>query len=1059
MSVRIGVLGGLEIRRDDTILDALPAQRIRCALLVYLAVEGKATRDRIMGLLWPDRPPDRARHSLSQTLYELRKELGDAWIRVHGEVLEVTEDVFVDATSFREAVEAERDEVALGAYKGSFLEGVDVADSPEFQAWVDRTRAGLGRLHRTAAARLVEARSGRGDLDGAIEAARSWVERDPLDDEGQHTLIALLGRSGRQSEALRQYDAYATALARELDVAPLEQTRALVEAMRARKTRAVSQDSPAPSDRAPPSGPPNGAAEDPETALTAFTTLVGELRRRRVTRVAIAYGVLALAVLQGTDLLLGPLGAPAWIQTALAVAAVLGFPVILVLAWVFDVTPGGIEFTRPERGSGVADRVARRALLAVVVVSVAGVAGIWFWHAARAPILDPDRVMVFPLVTPESEIVQASVGEDVATMIGHALDRTGPLRWIDGWTLLSPDQRADIRQLTDEQARALARSRQCAYYVQGRIVVQGETGTVFLDLRDAATGWVRARAQADGPRESAWQLGLEAVSGLLPEIVVTGTVPASYLDDLRRDPGAVASFLLGERQFRRADSRQAMDHYRAALDQDSTFVLAAIRGAQASAWAYDDEAVIRFAADAAAYELGPRDQALVEGLDAYARGRGDLAVESAERAIQVDSGSPVAWTLRGEALWHLASRTPNPDREVRRAFDEAYRLDPSAFGPLLHGLQLALMEGRLEDTRPLRERFLALSQDPGRDAQIRLMLRCARGEVSVAEWTRETMEHEGWTINAARLLAAGGRNVRCAEAGFRAVLSLAEGPSRTDRRRAFLGLYGILLAQGREAEALALLDAATGPDETLRAFVSEHADGGFAPGDPTGAPSYTLALDPDRTAPILDQRAQALMMMAAAGGRDVGTRAAEIAELQYDLLGRDFERARPDNFELYRLGIVEARLGHLGEVARITAHMDSVAEPSDPFARVLAQAVRGHEALARGDTVAAIGWLRGLRAEGPRDFLAWSYADPLALERILEARALLALGRPEADREALELASTLDGLALGYLPYVAESLELRIEAADRLGLDAESRELGSRLDALRRAGNPEGSGG
>ena len=57
MSGTVTTLGGLRIFRDEIRVQDIANQPLRAALLVYLAVEGKCTRDSVMGRLWPDRDP------------------------------------------------------------------------------------------------------------------------------------------------------------------------------------------------------------------------------------------------------------------------------------------------------------------------------------------------------------------------------------------------------------------------------------------------------------------------------------------------------------------------------------------------------------------------------------------------------------------------------------------------------------------------------------------------------------------------------------------------------------------------------------------------------------------------------------------------------------------------------------------------------------------------------------------------------------------------------------------------------------------------------------------
>src|SRR5210317_1768651 len=72
-----------------------------------------------------------------------------------------------------------------------------------------------------------------------------------------------------------------------------------------------------------------------------------ELRRRKVVRVAVAYVIGAWVLMQVGDTLVGLLELPGWTGKALVVALALGFPLVLVLSWVFDLTPRGLEKTGP----------------------------------------------------------------------------------------------------------------------------------------------------------------------------------------------------------------------------------------------------------------------------------------------------------------------------------------------------------------------------------------------------------------------------------------------------------------------------------------------------------------------------------------------------------------------------------------------------------------------------------------------------------------------------------------------------------------------------------------
>jgi len=85
-----------------------------------------------------------------------------------------------------------------------------------------------------------------------------------------------------------------------------------------------------------------------------------ELKRRNVFRVAAMYAVVAWLLMQLATQLEDSLNLPAWFDTMITAVVLLGFPIALILAWAFEMTPQGVkrteaiaanEGTTEERGS------------------------------------------------------------------------------------------------------------------------------------------------------------------------------------------------------------------------------------------------------------------------------------------------------------------------------------------------------------------------------------------------------------------------------------------------------------------------------------------------------------------------------------------------------------------------------------------------------------------------------------------------------------------------------------------------------------------------------------
>ena len=107
-------------------------------------------------------------------------------------------------------------------------------------------------------------------------------------------------------------------------------------------------------------------------------TLIAELKRRRVLRALVGYGIAAFAVLQIIEPIMHGLHWPDEVLSYVVVALAAGFPVVVALAWIFDVNEGRIERTAPAPPGGLGG--ARLAVLLVSIGALAAAPGtIWYF--------------------------------------------------------------------------------------------------------------------------------------------------------------------------------------------------------------------------------------------------------------------------------------------------------------------------------------------------------------------------------------------------------------------------------------------------------------------------------------------------------------------------------------------------------------------------------------------------------------------------------------------------------------------------------------------------------
>lgn len=113
-----------------------------------------------------------------------------------------------------------------------------------------------------------------------------------------------------------------------------------------------------------------------------------ELKRRNVYRVAVAYAVVAWLLIQAASILFPTFEAPAWVIKVFVAIVFLGFPIALILAWAFELTPEGIQLTAGGREEGAVRKRMRRPVFWSLIGLGAGAALFLSFHLLRrAPIV------------------------------------------------------------------------------------------------------------------------------------------------------------------------------------------------------------------------------------------------------------------------------------------------------------------------------------------------------------------------------------------------------------------------------------------------------------------------------------------------------------------------------------------------------------------------------------------------------------------------------------------------------------------------------------------------
>lgn len=118
-------------------------------------------------------------------------------------------------------------------------------------------------------------------------------------------------------------------------------------------------------------------------------SFIQELKRRNVFRVGIAYAITTWLLLQVSDVVLGNIEAPGWVFKAIMLVLALGFPVVLLFAWAFELTPEGIRKEKDvDRTQSITPTTGRKLDYAIIALLALGLA--YFIWESRFSVKESD---------------------------------------------------------------------------------------------------------------------------------------------------------------------------------------------------------------------------------------------------------------------------------------------------------------------------------------------------------------------------------------------------------------------------------------------------------------------------------------------------------------------------------------------------------------------------------------------------------------------------------------------------------------------------------------------
>lgn len=294
--------------------------------------------------------------------------------------------------------------------------------------------------------------------------------------------------------------------------------------------------------------------------------LFGELKRRQVVKAGAAYLVVAWLAVQGASIGFPAFAAPPWVLRVFILVALLGFPVTLVMAWVFESTPEGMRMDPVRSGS-------KR--IFAICVCLAALAIAWFFYGQASvhpghaevpietagaavgrdqPATDPKSIAVLAFIDLSPKHDQDYFSDGVSEEILNALVRIKDLK-VAGRTS------SFYYKKRDEDLRTIGKALGVAHVLEGSVRTQGQQVRITAQLIRASDGMHLWSDTYDGDLSDVFKLQDRIARAIAEQlqVVLEGEQKTQLVAQATSSPEAYRLYLQASDVLNRRDYAHAAD--------------------------------------------------------------------------------------------------------------------------------------------------------------------------------------------------------------------------------------------------------------------------------------------------------------------------------------------------------------------------------------------------------------------------------------------------------------------------------------------------------------------
>jgi TolB-like protein len=302
-----------------------------------------------------------------------------------------------------------------------------------------------------------------------------------------------------------------------------------------------------------------------------------ELKRRKVYGAAISYGITGWLLAQIASLITSSFEAPSWVIKVIIIALIIGYPIVLILAWVYEMSPQGMRKTKAKETDDIVPILSKKTIIRNWIISL--IVSIFFvsigsWWALNEYNTADKRAIKSLAILPFGNFTgnhdQDYLAEGLHFNLITAVSQVGSLRIIG--------QKSTLKYKNSEKSvPEIANELGVEAIIESSIMKFGDTVQLNIQMIQAFPEERNIWRQVfERPTNEIYSLYNEVSQQIAKEIdVILSTQEKSLLSTARKvDPDAYQAYLRGRfywDKLTREDLDQSLKYYQLATELDSTF--------------------------------------------------------------------------------------------------------------------------------------------------------------------------------------------------------------------------------------------------------------------------------------------------------------------------------------------------------------------------------------------------------------------------------------------------------------------------------------------------------